>query len=323
MDEAEIRHLIYRLTSGYTFIGDYIIDTPNSELLAQGDNIYRQFMHENRFEDMIDESRTEFILMKNGLWSAFDTSSLQSLPKALDEAKLELYHAFAVPSRQARIRTQIKTIREKYNELMSRKHMYDHYTIEYLADEIRDRFIFSKIILNKKFKRIRLRPLTIDKIIRQYKINAITLNLYRKIAKDNQWNTMWDAGGLSNFRVIGEEQRYLIGYTKLYDSIKKNPDAPNDIIINDDDMLDGWMIHVKREQEQEKKGKDYAKTTKDKGNEHFIMAKTPEDVQSILEMNDTRGRVIQQKLHNMVKQDGVANEYNIQEIRQESKIKRM
>ena len=57
-----------------------------------------------------------------------------------------------------------------------------------------------------------------------------------------------------------------------------------------------------------------------KGNEHFIMARTQEDADNIAGMNDTRAKVIQQKIRTMTQAQGVANEYDIQEIRQEAKI---
>ena len=45
-------------------------------------------------------------------------------------------------------------------------------------------------------------------------------------------------------------------WSSLYDNIQESPDCPSNEVINDDDMLDGWMIIQKRNREQAKLQKD-------------------------------------------------------------------
>lgn len=323
MDEYEIRQLINRILSGYIYIGKYILDTPSVEVLAEGDYIYHNCIYNNRFEHMLDDSQTMLLLIKNNMWSFYEEDLIKQLPKKIDNAKLNLYHNALVPTRQRRAREALNTLRQQYNTLVAKKTVFDQYTIQCMADNERERFIFSNIILNNKYKRITITPILLDKIIVRSKQIAISVKKYRELARSGQWQGIWAATGLSSFRKIDAEQRNLISYTSLYENIAKHPDSPSELVINDDDILDGWMIYIKDKQDREKREQDFDKSSKNmaKGNEHFIMTSSaPEDIQSVLDMNDTRGKVIQKKIHQMTKADGVANEYNIQEIRQDANI---
>ena len=86
-------------------------------------------------------------------------------------------------------------------------------------------------------------------------------------------------------------------------------------------MLDGWLLHMKEQDTKKKQEKGFAQTRKNvSDNEHFVMARNQEDAQSIREMNDIRGKMIQKQIQAMVKKDGVANEFNIPEIQQSANI---
>lgn len=320
MTESEIRQLINRICSGYIFIKNYIIDVPSPQILAEADNVYEKILYNNRFEDILDIESMDFLLLKNKMWSLFDQKTLDEIPKKIDNAKLELYKNFMIPSQQKYIRKELENLRTTFNELYAKKNIFSKYTIEYLADEAKSRFIFSKIILNKNYKRIKVKPIMLDKIMNEFEKKSITAKKYREIARSDEWRSIWSITRYKNFRKIGQEQINLISYTKLYDNVYKHPECPIDSIINDDDALDGWLLYMKQKSDVEKKQQQFEKTSKAKGNEHFIMVKDQEDINSVLSMNDTRAKVIQRKIHKMVEQDGVANELNIQEIRQDAKI---
>ena len=304
------------------FVGPYIVDVPSPQVLVEADQVYQRTLYENRFENMLDSSRTDLILMQNGMWSLSEDAAFKELPKKLDDAKLNLYNNALVPSTQKRLRTHISSLKNQYNQLITKKTVFDQYTRQFLAENERQRFIFSNIILNKKYKQTEVRPLVIDKVIAESKKYTISIKKYRELARSDEWQSIWSATKLGSFRVIGEEQRTLISYTSLYENVAKHPEAPSEAVIKDDDMLDGWMIFIRNKQEKEKRVKDFEKSSVEgKGNEQFIMtSKSPEDIKRVMEMNDTEGKVIQAKLHAMAKQKGVANEYDIQEVRQNANI---
>jgi hypothetical protein len=321
MEDNETRKLIHRLLSGYVFIGKYIIDIPSNAILAEADGIYEKCLYNNRFENMVDESRMEVFLMKNMMWTLSDKSLLEELPKRIEDAKVNLYLNALVPSQLRRVRFHLDGLKTEYNKLMTKFTVFNQYTIQSLANYSMELFIFSKIILNNEYEHISVQPMTVEKIIRAYKRKELSVAQFRAIARDHSWQNIWSTSGMREFRKIGEEQRQLVSYTQMYENIAKHPEAPSSAVINDDDMLDGWMIHIGRQYEKDKKIQSFDKTRKKAvGNEQFIMASSQEDVKSIMDMNDIRGKIIQQKIHTMVEKDGIANEFNIQELRQDANI---
>ena len=81
----------------------------------------------------------------------------------------------------------------------------------------------------------------------------------RELARSEPWKSIWSSskneGVLFGKRAIelSEEQKHLIMWSTMYDSIGESPDSPSDKIIADDDMLDGWLILQRREREHNKK----------------------------------------------------------------------
>lgn len=325
MDEYEVQQLINRVVSGYVHIGDYIIDIPPAKLLAEADNIYNDTLYNNRFEVMLRDNSTELLLLKHKIWSFDEKKELAKIPDQIDQLKLQLYHNIMVPSTKEKIKQNLEYVRNRYNGLMTQRSYFDRFTLEHFAELTRERYIFSNIILNKKYKPITVSGTQLDKIIADFKKNYISNKKYRLLARNDAWTNIWDVDKLKCFRKIGDEQRYLVGYTKLYQNIMKHPECPNDMVLNDDDALDGWLMHIKAEQKKERDKKRFP-TTKDKPGaiyEQFIIAKTQEDIDSIVGMNDIEGKMIQRQIHNMVKKDGKANEYSIPEIRQKALVKKI
>ena len=325
MTENEIRQLVNQLTSGYTFVGKYIIDIPSAQVLAEADNIYETFLYQNRFEEVIREYQTKVLLMKHGLWSVFDDKEFESLPKRLDSTKLELFYGYTVPSRARRIRDRISSIHSQYTKLADRRSLFDKYTIEALADLEREYFIINNTLLDNKYNKTQVRPILLERILLESRKKVINVKKYRELARNEYWTNIWSTSGLSCFRQIGDAQRLLISYTKFYDNISSHPESPSSIVMNDDDLLDGWLIHIKQKQEQEKRTSDFDKNNRHtNANEHFIMtSNSAEDIQSVLDMNDSRGRVIQKKIHNMTSERGSIKDLDISEIRQDATIKKM
>jgi len=328
MDQYEKRQLINRLLSGYVFLNNYIVDIPSSQILAEADYIYDKFVYDNRFESLINESQTDFLLMKSGLWDREDEAALKLLPNKIENSKISLYKNCTNPKMVIKIRRGLKSLKRQYDTLMTRKSAFDQYTLEFNADYVRDHFIFSKTILDRNYNNASLSGYYIDKIIGQFKKNTSSVIDYRELARDDEWHNIWVSGNNSIFRAIGIEQRTIISFTNMYENIGKHPEVPSEEIIADNDMVDGWMILLRREANAEKKEKDFENTgkiQKDKGNEHFIMVEpgNQEDIEAVQGMNDLRGKVIQKKLFGMIDKHGKANEYDIQEIRQDANIKQL
>ena len=85
---------------------------------------------------------------------------------------------------------------------------------------------------------------------------------------------------------LNQFQRGMVAICKMYDNAAQHPDCPDDEVIDDDDMFDGWMIFENRKREKEKKKKRIDEIADQKGDELFVVAETHAEGQEIYSVND-------------------------------------
>jgi hypothetical protein len=107
----------------------------------------------------------------------------------------------------------------------------------------------------------------------------------------------------------------------MYDSAYEHPDCPNDKVIEDDDMFDGWMIYQRREND---KAKDKNRANKilegknlGKAQEVFLMANTNEEAQNIYNLNDNQSRNIIREREKMISHLGSVEHSKLPDVQRD------
>jgi hypothetical protein len=98
---------------------------------------------------------------------------------------------------------------------------------------------------------------------------------------------------------LTDDQRTLINISRMYDSIYDHAECPSDNIIDDDDMLEGWMIFQKRKNEQLKNQQkvDNLNPKLKNAQEVFLMADSKESFEEIMSLNSPEAKYkIKEKL---------------------------
>ena len=144
-----------------------------------------------------------------------------------------------------------------------------------------------------------------NSVVGMYNRSIFPENYIRNLARNEPWRSLWVASKKVNFKLfLNKEdedltinQKNLILWSTTYDSIQDSYDPPNEKVLSDDDLLDGWFIfqRKKREKEEKKKkldekfGSIKSSNVRAGGkNETFVMVNKEEgfDAKSIYEMND-------------------------------------
>jgi hypothetical protein len=124
-----------------------------------------------------------------------------------------------------------------------------------------------------------------------------------------------------------DEQRALINISKMYDSIYEHPECPDDKIIEDDDMLDGWMLFQKEKREKEKKQDSIVGGNNKMKNagEIFLMAGSKQEVDEIYALNSDETKVQLQNKQSYIQKVGSASEVDLPDVQMElnQKIQQM
>ncbi len=304
MIEKDKLALIYRLTTGYTILDDFIVDTPSEILLNESYNIYQKLIKNNRFEDWVKSSHTEAYLLRYKIWSIKYNTELEELDKTLDNCKHALFLNYGAPGKTVEfLRKQIDGINKRKHELLSKRHMLDDYTLEGYVDYFTDLFIFSNILLDKDYNKITLNELDLTRLMNKYKKLSPGIKDLKLIARTDPWRSFWDINK-NIFRIIGDNQKTLTLFSNMYENVYNHPEKPADDIIADDDALDGWFIEMKKNANKEKPNMYKARLERKYPNAQEIFVSPtdrhgnfdPSMVKQINDMNDIRGNVIRKRI---------------------------
>ena len=148
---------------------------------------------------------------------------------------------------------------------------------------------------------------------------------YREIARTEPFRSLWSIakqnifGTLSNLTI---DQKNIILYSKMYDNVYEHPERPNDEVIEDDLMLDGWFAVQKRESEIERNKKQADNLLDSKKNrkggdagELFVVAGNKEEAKKISSLNDLNTKMKLKQRQQQINKDGSLEEQEFIDVK--------
>ena len=261
MNDAEIEFYISRILSGFLvfFYNNerYELQYPNCYLRYESNLIYNNIINDEKYGEWIREENIIRVLIMLGLWTQETEKTIVQIEKQIDNLKVDLYNNILNKTMQTKIRSNLRSKEEQLHRITNIKQEFLGNTLEGYAASIKNEYI----VCNTLYKNKRL-VFNIDDVkssssyqyfnglINEINQHMIPIKVYKTIARSNTWRSYWNCNknNVFNKQVIDwtDEQRSLINITKMYDNIYEHPECPDDKIIEDDDVLDGWLIVQKR-----------------------------------------------------------------------------
>lgn len=323
--------LVARICSGSmrVRVGEttYYIRSPGREAAYSAAELYQEQLQEAQFRGLYDEQELLVFLLEEGLWDEERQKLLEKLPKEIEEFKLSLFKAtFKTKERQV-IRKALGMAKERLASLEAERHSHDYLSAKGLALIAKHRFILACSIYSKNGQ-----PLfpeesywedsgqRLDAISVAYAALRLEEKVYRDLARNEPWRSLWQCrkaeGSVFGISPIDytEEQRNLVAYASMYDSVFEHPECPGDEVIEDDDMMDGWLIHQRREREArlgKKSGDDILSDKMKSSQEVYLIADTAQDAERVMGMNDEHSRSVQKQRFEHLRKKGVVNELDM------------
>jgi len=242
--------------------------------------------------------------------------AIERIEKSLDNYKVELYQNSFRTEEVKRIRKSITNLNKQLEELYNRKSILDTYTWEEFAQFTKTGFVLMYTLYDTNNNLIFENENNIDyfflhKIILQLHQQKLPISQYREIARNEPWSTYWRIGKPNPFSCsvaeLNEEQRTMIVYSNLYDNISQHNEKPSDLVINDDDMLDGWLILQRIEREKELAGKQIDKQLGGRhgdAQEIFIPVRSLDEARNIQLMNDPQSLAVKKQREKLIDRKG-------------------
>jgi hypothetical protein len=302
-----------------------LITQPSRQQRYLAEELYQQTLQEAEMEGMYFNTEVLAMMLEYEIWDEDKNARLEGLKKDIEELKVGIFkHTFRANERRI-VRSKLAEAKSEVEKLLLLRHSYDHLTCEGYANLVRYKYKLAcglKMTDNTPYYDGDFMD-TPDVVLEQVltKLNEISIadGDYRKIARTEPWRTMWNVGkkessifGVSSADMT-EEQKSLMAWSSMYDSIYESPDCPHDTVIEDDDMLDGWLIlqRRKREADMAKKQGDEQLTKNQKianADEVYLVADTAEDAAKIELLNDDVAQIKKARRMNYLKQKGKVKE---------------
>tara|TARA_B100001094_G_scaffold305930_1_gene336202 strand:+ start:1772 stop:2833 length:1062 start_codon:yes stop_codon:yes gene_type:complete len=325
MNNAEIQFLLHRIfeKSLQFYFQDQIYELrhANNKLNYDADLLYYNTINEEKYGNWIREEDMIDLMIELDLWNTNVEKQMKVFDKTIEDKKMLLYETFIINKNNkmiVKLRNNIRNMENQINSLYAKKQEFKTHTLEGYAEGIKqEHIIVNSLYLNNKKvfnNETHKSPQSYNKFnqlvseINKYHINN---NQYRDIAKSDIWRSYWNADKQNVFSAPvcewSEEQRNLVNTSKMYDSVYEHPESPNEDIINDHDLLDGWMIKQKRENARKKKQSDLDnQNNRLKGaGEVYVMAdNNKEELEEIYNMNSPAAKHVYKSNMQQLSEEG-------------------
>ena len=341
MDYNKREYLIARICSGVVRVKldkIYTIKIPTTEQKYLAEELYQDQLKEAELQDLFSEEELLEYMLEIGCWDLDREKLLKILPKEIEDFKVGIYKAIFKTDEKNHIRAALQIARDKLDELTRIKNQNNYLSCSGFAELARSRYLIGRSLY------ISNEPVfkddsfwkddtdLLDEIMVAYSKEKLSNTDIRFLARNDPWKGIWNSHkqGSFIFNVSAidytDEQRCLVGYSSLYDSVEGHPECPSDDIINDDDALDGWLISQKRESDKRKNrvaAEELIGNEKIRGSDEiFIPANTREDAEKIDSLNDEQALAAKKRKLNYVAKKGQVDEANLPEVKKRLQMKR-
>lgn len=318
MKHYERELFVSRVRSGVYFVEhDGIklkIVTPTIEEELEMAEGYNEAYEDAVSEDFMTEDQTLEWMKSRGLWSDDDEEKIEALKRDIEKLKVGIYENRNRESNREQIRKYIRAAEKQLSEQVDKKHSFSSNTCEGVA-MLEKSFNFIKTCTYYGGDKYDFKRLSVEFVLHLFHDKILSEKQTREIARNDPWRSVWMLRDSNSYKLFANEgrelsidQKNLLVWSRMYDNIQESMECPDDDVIEDDDLLDGWFIVQRKKRESEKAEADFDNSTKNdkikNSSEIFMVASNKKEVEKIETLNDINAKVIKKQRIHMAKQKG-------------------
>jgi len=333
MTNADLELLLYRILSGTLYFyyknEKYELKRISNILRYEASLLYNKIINDEKYNDWIREEYMIQTMINLGLWTRETDAIINQLDKRIENFKVELFQNFMSTTNVKKIRKNLDSAKNQLGRINNIKNDFFTNTLEGYASSLKHEFLICKTLFknNKQvfhYEDSSLSSYTeFNDIVNEINKYSIKIEEIKELARNHIWRSYWNSGKENIFPSSVSEwtddQRTLSNMSKMYDSVYDHPESPNEKIIDDDDMLDGWMIVQKRKVEKLKNQKtiDDINPNLKNAQEVFLFGRNSEDVESILNLNDQNAIHRLKEKIDAINSKGQVDDGNLPDVKRE------
>lgn len=268
MNEFDREYHVARIIAGGSTLKvngvRYRIVPPTKFARLEAAEIQREAVRDAEIQGLYHNRDIHDLLIFRGIWSREGQKRIDQLRLLIDELKINLYKDRDEALAESH-RIGLDDARQELSRLEACKHQHDHFSVETYARSAKARYLTGTSLLQADGSPYWTDPdegwnrpdVVLEAAMSKIAADQLDMAQIRLLARSDEWNGVWNTrqGGSSLFGMaavdLTDEQRTLASWATAYENITSRPDAPSKSVIEDDDMLDGWMLIEKQKRESE------------------------------------------------------------------------
>ena len=224
----------------------------------EAQEVFQKTYREALSEGIMTEEECLLMLVEHGLWNDEKQETMDGIEKDMETLKIEVFEAYFKESVKNAAKDLLNKAKIKYSELHDERHSYDFVTCLGVSTFARFNWIIENTTKHLDGSMCDWEEISMQDVLMHFQKSQIPEDDFRELARSEPWRTMWSTGK-ANGQLFDKpgieltvEQRTLMAWSGLYDSVQESPEAPPDELIEDNDALDGWLLVQKRNRERDK-----------------------------------------------------------------------
>jgi len=312
--------LVNRILSGKQYYRGLTIVSPSIDIQYRASLIYQEAIKDS--QDLFNKEDCESLCIYKGYLTEKEFDSVEVLSKEVESFQTELYLNRKKAPYREKIASYIDKARKEQIRILTLSSKYEPYSQEGYANFCKLNFLIRKLTYKNK-KRFDFSSIRVEEIINSHINNILMPRTIRQIARSTPWINKWQALKANGciFPIgynINDSQQLLLMWSKFYDSIHESTDQPEPFVIDDDDMLDGWLSLQREKRDTEKKNDIVTQNSKiASAQEVYVVAHNIDEVKNIEKMNTPSAKNVRKQRFNKVMKEGTVNHMNMPDIRNE------
>lgn len=274
VDTARRDTLLYRIFSGKLDYKDSYIREPSLRIKELGSRIFYEVLI--ACKDVPTDRDIYLFLIQTEQWSFEEESKFKSLPKEIENLKVEYFQNYDNPAIKRYKKVELDTKKKMYRDMFIKRNKYKNFTPEGIASGA------------MWFEMIGHMYKGTDKLeaVAYYHGNSISEEDIRDIALGETWLSYYSCGKNIFGRPtrMSDDQRRLTIWSNIYKNTRNSPESPQEAIFKDHDAFDGYLVHDQRKSKAQKKVENIKGINPNASN-IYMFAKNDDDYQMINSLN--------------------------------------
>lgn len=290
----------------------YLFKEPSHELNIKANVLYNTYYDKAKKEGFLTREQESKLLKENNLWNVQIENRLNTIEKDLIELeKQEKNYEFNTPKLEYVKKLKRAAVNER-DRIMQQKLSLTSNTCEYQAKKSIKEFILRNCIYNigdnLVWPTVESFENEDDLSFIGYLFRSIFVEgLYsekelRLIARSEPWRTYWKTSSKNGVKLFNNhigltQYQYMLSYwSNIYDMVYESYKPPDKDTIEDDELLNKWLISKVEEREKDSEaqsnGLGIANQKIASSQEIFIPVGSKEDAKKVYQLNDTVGKQV-------------------------------